>query len=143
MTELRVEERGVIMRMKRLFAWAITTLFLVSALNVFSISSTAQGNEDTVYIAMQQDMPNFNVFDLASNTVWKDYVLGKFVFESLSGLDPGGNIYPKLAETWLFWESNLTVVVLLRQGVKFQDLAEMTADDVVFSYFSLRDGTTY
>ncbi|MCK4444045.1 MAG: hypothetical protein KAW09_05845, partial [Thermoplasmata archaeon] len=143
MTELGVEERGVIMRMKKLFAWAITISFLVSALNVFSISSTAQGNEDTVYIAMHQDMPNFNIFDLGTNTVWKDYVIGKFAFESLSDLDPAGNIYLKLAETWLFWESNLTVVILLRQGVKFHDLAEMTADDVVFSYFSLRDGTTY
>ncbi|NIW81917.1 MAG: hypothetical protein GWN18_04905, partial [Thermoplasmata archaeon] len=95
---------------------------------------------------MQQDMPNFNIFDLNSNSVWKDYVLIKWCFEGLSGLDPGGNLFPAMAEEWTFDDSddtNLTVNVKVREGVTFHDGEDMDADDVVFSFFSLRDGTTY
>ncbi len=138
---------GSNMRMKKPVVWVLTLSLLVGALNAFSFSGTAQGSQDTVYIAMQQDMPNYNNFDLASNTIWKDYVLGRFTFESLSALDPAGNIYPLLAEHWDFWPVNLTVIIHLRQGVKFQDHATsgqtVDADDVLFSYFALRDGTTF
>ncbi len=106
----------------------------------------AQGDEAVLRIAMQQDMPNFNLFDLNSNSVWKDYVLGKWVLEGLSGLDPGGNIFPSLAESWVFDDTddtNLTVTVKIREGVLFHDGETMDADDVIFSYTSLRDGTTY
>lgn len=97
--------------------------------------------EETLYLAMQEDMPNFSYFDLASNTAWKDYVL-RFCFESISGLDPEGNVYKALASDWNFDEDNLKVTVHLREGVKFHDGVEMTADDVVFSCTVLRDGTT-
>jgi ABC-type transport system substrate-binding protein len=134
------------MRSRKVIVCAIALFMVVGAMSSVSFVGTAQGDGDVVYIAMQQDMPNFNNFDLASNTVWKDYVIGKFAFESLSNLDPDGNIYPFLAESWDFWEPNLTVIVHLRPGVKFHDFAtsgeEMDADDVVFSYQALRDGTT-
>jgi ABC-type transport system substrate-binding protein len=134
------------MRSRKAFVSAIALFMVVGAFSSVTFVGTAQGDGEVVYIAMQQDMPNFNNFDLASNTVWKDYVIGKFAFESLSNLDPEGNIYPFLAESWDFWETNLTVIVHLRTGVKFHDFAtsgeEMDADDVVFSYQALRDGTT-
>ncbi len=132
------------MRSRKIVVCAIALMMVVGALSTISFVATAQDGEETVYIAMQQDMPNFNYFDLASNTVWKDYVIGKFCFESLSGLDPAGNLYHALAEDWVF-DDTVTpyqVNVTLRQGVKFHDGTEMTADDVVFSYKALRDGTT-
>ncbi len=104
-------------------------------------AATRADEETTLYIAMQEDMPNFNYFDLSSNTVWKSYIIG-WCFDSLSSLDPDGNIYPALAENWTFDKDNLTVTVNLRHGVLFHDGVEMTADDVVFSYMALRDGTT-
>ncbi len=134
------------MRSRKIVVCAIALMMVVGALSAFSFVGTAQDGEEVVYIAMQQDMPNFNYFDLASNTVWKDYVIGKFAFESLSGLDPEGNIFQSLAESWDFWETNLTVIVHLRPDVKFHDFATsgetMDADDVYFSYMALRDGTT-
>ena len=44
-------------------------------------SATRADEGTTVYFAMQEDMPNFNYLDLASNSVWKDYVLGKWCWE--------------------------------------------------------------
>jgi ABC-type transport system substrate-binding protein/protocatechuate 3,4-dioxygenase beta subunit len=95
---------------------------------------------------MQQDMPNFNNWDLNSNSVWKDYVIGKWCWEGLSGLDPGGNLYPGMAEEWTFDDSddtNLTVNVKLREGATFHDGEDFDADDVLFTFSAMRDGTTY
>jgi ABC-type transport system substrate-binding protein len=134
------------MRSRKIIVSAIALFMVVGAMSAVPFVGTAQEDEEVVYIAMQQDMPNFNNFDLGSNTVWKDYVIGKFAFESLSSLDPEGNIFPNLAESWDFWETNLTVIVHLRPDVKFHDFDTsgeiMDADDVVFSYQALRDGTT-
>jgi ABC-type transport system substrate-binding protein len=132
------------MRSRKTIVCAIALLMAFGALPSMSFVATAQDEGETVYIAMQQDMPNFNYFDLASNTVWKDYVIGKFCFESLIGLDPAGNLFPALAESTEF-DDTVTpyqVNVTLRMGVLFHDGTEMTADDVVFSYMALRDGTT-
>lgn len=132
------------MRSRKIIVSAIALFMVVGAMSSIVFVATAQDEGETVYIAMQQDMPNFNSFDLASNTVWKDYVIGKFCFESLIGLDPAGNLYPALAESTEF-DQDVTpyqVNVTLKQGVLFHDGTEMTADDVVFSYMGLRDGTT-
>lgn len=103
----------------------------------------AQGENDVWYMAMQQDMPNFNNWDLASNSVWKNYVLGKWCWEGLSGLDPDGNIFPELAESWEFDLDTLTTTITLRQGVMFHDGETMDADDVIFTFKALRNGGTY
>ncbi|MCK5291477.1 MAG: Ig-like domain-containing protein [Thermoplasmata archaeon] len=132
------------MRSRKIIVCAIALFMVVGAMSAVTFAATAQDEGETVYIAMQQDMPNFNYFDLASNTVWKDYVIGKFCFESLIGLDPAGYLYPMLALSTEF-DDTVTpyqVNVTLRQGVLFHDGTEMTADDVVFSYMGLRDGTT-
>ncbi|MCK4718671.1 MAG: hypothetical protein KAT70_08390, partial [Thermoplasmata archaeon] len=134
------------MRKSPIISVVLVTALAMQMIAVFPVvteAQTATSEETTLYIAMQEDMPNFNNWDLASNSVWKDYVIGKWCFEGLSGLDPAGNIFPSLAENWTFDEDTLTVNVALRQGVLFHDGEEMTADDVVFTFNALRDGATY
>ena len=92
-------------------------------------------------IAMQQDLPNFNYFDLSSNTVWKSNVIG-WNFESLMGMDYDGSAYPVLASKVDFDPNTLTATIHLRHNVTFQDGTPMTAKDVIFSYCALRQGTT-
>ncbi|MCK5414297.1 MAG: ABC transporter substrate-binding protein, partial [Thermoplasmata archaeon] len=121
-------------------------LFVLSTVAPVIGPTMAQGDEKVLRIAMQQDMPNFNNWDLNSNSVWKDYVVGKWCWEGLSGLDPGGTIYPGMAEEWTFDDSdpdNLIVDVKIREGVTFHDGEGFDADDVLFTYSALRDGTTY
>jgi ABC-type transport system substrate-binding protein len=131
------------LRLKRKLAFAIVALMLVSAIAPAIGPAMAQGDDDVLRIAMQEDMPNFNTFDLASNSVWKDYVLGRWIYDSLSGLDPGGNLFPQLAQGWDFDLENLTVDLTLREGVKWHDGEDLTADDIVFTYMSIRSATTY
>jgi len=116
---------------------------LLQMFSVFTAghSKAEAQDETTLYVALQQDMPNFNMFDLGSNSVWKSYVLG-WTLEGLSGLDPAGNIFPLLAESWTEINAQNTTTVTLRSGVNFTDGTPVTADDVVFSYKVLRTGVT-
>ena len=94
-------------------------------------------------IAMQQDLPNFNYFDLTSNTVWKSNVIG-WNYESLIGMDFDGKPYGLLAKDWDFNPNSnpITITLHLRHGVTFQDGQPFTANDVIFSFCALRKGTT-
>lgn len=57
------------------------------------------------------------------------------IYDTLVMEDPADrtNIIPGLAESWEYSEDGTTITFTLRQGVKFHDGTEMTADDVVFS----------
>lgn len=122
-----------------------------------------------LYIGMQEDLPNFNIFDLSSNTVWKTDVIGGN-FETLAGVDFNGAAIPWLASNWsqpaqfhynivnattvngvntgqIQFSPNgsnvgYNVTVNIRQGVTFTNGMPMNATDVVFSYFAERYGTT-
>jgi len=56
------------------------------------------------------------------------------IYETLVDRDVEGNLIPRLATEWNVKEGDPTVWVFkLRQGVKFHDGADFTAEDVVFS----------
>ena len=105
-------------------------------------ASAAAAGEDTLYIAMQEDLQDFNYWNLQSNSVWKANVIG-FGFESLAEADFNLRPYAKLADYWDFNEDELMVDIYLRQGVTFHDGEELTAEDVRFTYIMARNGTTY
>ena len=95
-----------------------------------------------LYIAMQQDIPDFNNYNIGTNSVWKAHVINN-CFEGLSATDFDLNTIKLLAEDWTFDEDALTVDVTIREGVKFHDGTTMTSEDVYFSYLMARDGTTF
>ena len=132
------------MKNKAMLAGLVMALMVLSAFAALpaKTASAAAGDEDVLYIAMQEDMDDFNNYNLASNSVWKYYVIGMTV-ESLSTADFDLRPIPLLADHWDFDEDTLTVDIYLREGVLFHDLTEMTAEDVKFSYMMARDGTTY
>ncbi len=55
------------------------------------------------------------------------------MFDGLNTRDDLSNWYPELATAYT-WKDDKTLDITLRQGVKFQNGDEMTADDVVFTY---------
>ncbi|MCU0852306.1 MAG: ABC transporter substrate-binding protein [Thermoplasmata archaeon] len=105
-------------------------------------AAAAADQPNVLYIGMQQDIPDFNTWNLASNSVWKSNVIN-WGFEGMVGLDFDGLPMPVLAESWTFDEATLTWTFNLRQGVTFHDGTSFTADDVVFVYQHAREGTTY
>jgi peptide/nickel transport system substrate-binding protein len=130
------------MKTKTIVAQIVMLLVVLSAFSMLPSNAAAAQDGETLYLAMQQDMPDFNTWNLASNSVWKQNVIG-FGYESLAGLDFNMLPYPSLAESWTFDEDTLEVVITLREGVLFHNGVEMTADDVVFTYVHARDGGTY
>ena len=58
--------------------------------------------------------------------------VNKQIYETLFTKDDKGNLQPLLAESWNR-DNDLTVTIKLRQGVKFHNGEELTADDVLFS----------
>jgi peptide/nickel transport system substrate-binding protein len=136
------DERG--MKKRAVLTGLVMLLMVLSAFAALpaKTASAAAEVEDVLYIAMQQDMPDFNYWNLGSNSVWKYYVIG-MGYEALATADFDLRPVPQLAEDWDFNEATLTVDIYLREGVLFHDGEEMHADDVHFSYLMARDGTTY
>src|SRR5690606_30896285 len=56
------------------------------------------------------------------------------LYSSLVYPTPEGNVEPYAAESWTVSDDNLTYTFQLRQGIKFHDGREMTAEDVKFSF---------
>ncbi|MCJ7489729.1 MAG: ABC transporter substrate-binding protein, partial [Thermoplasmata archaeon] len=132
------------MKNKAVLAGLVMALMVLSAFAALPAKtvSAAAADEDVLYIAMQLDMPDFNYYNLGSNSIWKSNVIG-MGFEGLATADFDLRPIPLLAESWDFDETTLTVDIYLREGVLFHDGEEMHADDVHFSYLMARDGTTY
>lgn len=132
------------MRSRRVLAGLVTLLTVLTAFAVVpsAMPVAAAADMNVLYIGMQQDIPDFNTWNLASNSVWKSNVIN-WGFEGLVGLDYDGIPMPVLAESWSFDEPSLTWTFTLRQGVTFHDGSPFTADDVVFIYHHARSGTTY
>ncbi|MBU0623398.1 MAG: ABC transporter substrate-binding protein, partial [Candidatus Thermoplasmatota archaeon] len=130
----------------RVLAGIVTLLTVLTAFAVVPSASmdarAAADQPNVLYIGMQQDIPDFNTWNLASNSVWKSNVIN-WGFEGLVGLDFDGLPMPVLAQSWTFDEPTLTWTFLLRQGVTFHDGTPFTADDVVFIYQHAREQTTY
>ncbi len=121
----------------------ICTVLLTTSMLLFPMGSTGADYESTTLrIGVLSDTPDFNMFNLASNSIWKHTILD-WPFESIAMVDYDSRPIPYLAEGWDFDHITLTVNVYLREGVLFHDGEEMHADDVHFSYLMARDGTTY
>jgi peptide/nickel transport system substrate-binding protein len=126
------------MKNRRVLAGVVMLLTVPSA----AMPAAAAADLNVLYIGMQQDVPDFNTWNLPSNSVWKSNVIN-WGFEGLVGLDFDGLPMPVLAESWSFDEPTLTWTFNLRQGVTFHDGSPFTADDVVFIYTAARSSTTY
>ncbi|HEX9908684.1 MAG TPA: ABC transporter substrate-binding protein [Thermoplasmata archaeon] len=95
-----------------------------------------------LYLAIQRDTPDFNTWNLASDSIWKANMIN-WGFEGLAKNDYDGLPMPVLAESWDFDEANLTWTFHLRHNVTFHDGTPFNADDVVFIYHHVRQSTTH
>ncbi len=57
----------------------------------------------------------------------------RHVFEYLTHTDPQGITHPYLLDSWKASDDLLTWTLILKQGIKFNNGQELTADDVVFN----------
>jgi len=129
-------------RSRAVVASILCVSMLVGVFAAFDDKTSAQAEPDVLVVGIQQDMPDFNTWNLASNSLWKSYVIN-WGFEGLVALDYDMLPIPAIAESWTFDEPSLTWTFNIRHGVNFHDGTPLTADDVVFIFQHAREGTTY
>jgi len=94
------------------------------------ITPTAVPGRQTIIVALAQAPTSLDPADhrsRLSETVIRN------MFDGLVTRDTKSGVHLELAET-MTWLDDQTLEVKLRQGVKFHDGVEMTADDVVFTF---------
>jgi ABC-type transport system substrate-binding protein len=143
---------------------AIIVFVMVAASFVLLVQTdvvSAQVSDTQLVVGLQNPATSLNFFDVATNSVWKAYML-EYNFESLYTYDPASALYSDLANNtaatncashgtgWVAAPytgmcvdaTGLNYTVQLHTGVTFADPTQstpkpMTADDVVFTYQTL------
>ncbi len=77
---------------------------------------------------------------LASDAASHD--IAGLIFNGLVKYDQNLNLIGDLAESWQVSDDGLTIIFKLRQGVKWQDGKEFTANDVLFGFNTIIDPRT-
>ncbi|HEY7036045.1 MAG TPA: ABC transporter substrate-binding protein [Thermomicrobiales bacterium] len=90
----------------------------------------------TLTAAMQVDVTSL---DPHLNSSYSSTLVIEQVYNGLIQLDENANVLPDLAESWTISEDGLVYDFKLRQGVKFHNGRDLTADDVVYSLNRVKD----
>ena len=106
----------------------LSRLTLAAALALAAGLASAQ---TAITIGMQLEPPNLDPTGGAAAAI--DEVVYANVFEGLTRYNPDGTISPALAESWEISEDGTVYTFRLRQGVKFHDGTDFTAEDVKFT----------
>lgn len=70
-------------------------------------------------------------------------IILSLVFNGLVRINPGGEMEPDLAKSWEMSPDGLVYTFYLREGVKFHDGVELTAEDVLYTYQKITDPKTH
>ena len=98
--------------------------------------SLAIGADRTITLALPNNPANFDPAHQANHDTM---ACSQVVFENLIELDTDGNIQPMLAKEWSVSDDGMTYTFDLRDDVYFHNGQKMTAEDVKYSYDTVRD----
>lgn len=117
-----------------ILALTMCVAFLVSGCGNTKSDKNDDGKKsskkDEIHIAISANPPSLDPQSVNSNIVGG---IGIHVYESLFAMDENYEPTPVLAESYEVSDDGMTYTIKLRQGVKFHNGEEMTADDVVAS----------
>ena len=120
-----------------------TAIALTLALPAFAQEGTLDPNARPgggIIITYKDDVATL---DPAIGYDWQNWSMIKSLFDGLMDYAPGTTeLRPGLAESYDLSEDGLTYTFHLRQGVKFHNGREMTADDVKYSLDRVTDPAT-
>ncbi|KKB08076.1 ABC transporter substrate-binding protein [Devosia chinhatensis] len=108
-----------------------SSLTRIAAVLIASTMLAGVANAETIRWARSSDALTL---DPHSQNQGNTHTLAHHIYETLVGRDNDGNLTPRLATEWALKDGDDTVWVFkLREGVKFHDGADFTAEDVVYS----------
>jgi len=128
--------RGLPAISRRRFGAGVTAAAALSIAGPWGRSAAAAGKPGGTLIAAFSADPAG--FDPQRGPSGMSHVVIEQVYSTLMALDPDAKPYPELAESYEVSDDGLTYTFKLRQGVKFHNGDELTADDVKFSFDRLR-----
>lgn len=102
--------------------------------NTATIKRPAVGGE--LNLILEEDPDNFNPIYSSSAYGGQIYSL---VFATLFEFDATFTPTPMVAESWKATDDGLHYTIKIRQGIKFHDGGDLTADDVAFTLNTLMD----
>lgn len=111
---------------------------VVKATNPEKLPDEAKNRKDTLIVGIAEFEAKF--LPIYSGTVYDSYVTS-LAFDTLVSNDAKGEAVPNLAEKWEISPDGKTYTFHLKQGVKFINGTELTADDVAFTYTAMCDPT--
>lgn len=113
----------------RIFVFLLVLVVILTACGP-STTVDSQSNGGTIVIALANAPVSLDPADHRSR---ESETVIRNMFDGLVTRDNVNGVHLELAES-LTWTDDQTLEVKLRQGVKFHDGTEMTADDVVFTF---------
>ena len=112
----------------------LALLLAVVMVTAFAVpTASAAADKDTAILATSDEPYRFFAQSKQSCSGADNLVLSN-VYDCLLRLEPDGSLTPALAESYDLSEDGKTYTFHLRQGVKFHDGSEMTAEDVKFTF---------
>lgn len=103
-------------------------------------NETQSGGEKTLVVRATGDPQTFHP-DLTGDDM--AYPIVQNIFNRLCKLDAEKNVIPDLAESWEISEDGMTITFYLREGVKWHDGEDFTADDVVHTFETIKANPSY
>jgi ABC-type transport system substrate-binding protein len=89
----------------------------------------------TVTVAVMGDFASFDPFNMS----WVNYPMTQVMYNQFMRYDHEMKLFPELAESWKTSQDGKTLTLKLRQGVKFHNGREMTAEDVLKNFDKARN----
>lgn len=99
----------------------------------------AAAGKTSMKIAVNMDAPGFCPYTSGYNV--SSAIIVRNIYETLINMDASGNLYPGLATSWEWGEDNMSVILTLREGVRFSNGENFNADTVIYSLRDYRGKT--
>lgn len=133
---------------------SLNSLIYIIAIPFFILTSCTKSKESINHISAKESKPAYgdilidssigdaNILNPILLTDASSADIAGLVFNGLVKYDKDIKITGDLAKSWKISDKGLVIVFYLREGVKWHDGVEFTADDVKFTYDKLVDPST-